>query len=302
MTTNRPMGLIKDLSFDEYHAVDALSASGMRELSRSAWHYRNRVPITPTRAMLNGSLVHCAQLEPGALSSRYVVVPEDAPKRPTKAQWNAAKPSPASVEAMNWWTGFQKTCGEREIVAADDYATTQAQLKALQADPLLKALFSSGYGEASVFWIDRVTGVYCKARPDWVHPVTDRRVRLLDLKAMADDTPEGFSRGVARMGYHRQQAHYTAGFEAATGLTVEDFVFAVVSSVPPVLAVPYRLIPEVLEQADQECAELRSLYAHCTEHNRWPAYTAEEMMIDLPKWAKRSQELEVSYVSEGEKS
>jgi exodeoxyribonuclease VIII len=296
MTTNRPMGLIKDMPFDEYHAIDALSASGMRELARSAWHYRNRVPIAPTRAMLNGSLVHCAQLEPGALSSRYVVVPEDAPKRPTKAQWNAAKPSPASVETMNWWTGFQKTCGEREIVAADDYATTQAQLKALQADPLLKALFSSGYGEASVFWIDPVTGVYCKARPDWVHPVTDRRVRLLDLKAMADDTPEGFSRGAARMGYHRQQAHYTAGFEAATGLTVEDFVFAVVSSVPPVLAVPYRLIPEVLEQAEQECAELRSLYAHCTEHNRWPAYTAEEMMVDLPCWAKQTDgEIEVSY-------
>jgi exodeoxyribonuclease VIII len=291
------MGLIKDLSFDEYHAVDALSASGMRELSRSAWHYRNRVPITPTRAMLNGSLVHCAQLEPGALSSRYVVVPEDAPKRPTKAQWNAAKPSPASVEAMAWWTGFQKTCGDREIVAADDYAITQAQLKAVQSDPELAELFSVGYGEASLFWIDPRTGVYCKARPDWCHPRADgQRVQLADLKATADDTPQGFSRAVARMGYYRQQAHYEAGFEACTGFVVEDFVFAVVSSVPPVLAIPYRLIPEVMEQAEQERTELLELYADCLKRNRWPAYSAEERMVDLPKYAKRSMELEIAYV------
>lgn len=295
MTNTRPMGLIKDMPFEEYHAVDALSASGMRELARSAWHYRNRVPITPTRAMLNGTLVHCAQLEPGALSARYVVVPEDAPKRPTKAQWNAAKPSPASVEAMNWWTGFQKTAGDREIVANEDYGITQSQLKAVQADSELADLFSQGYGEASLFWIDDATGVYCKARPDWVRPRATQRVQLADLKAMADDTPQGFSRSVARMGYHRQQAHYKAGFEACTGFIVEDFVFAVVSSVPPVLAVPYRLIPEVIEQAEQERMELLELYADCLKRDRWPAYSAEERMVDLPKFAKRSMELEIAY-------
>lgn len=290
-----PMGLIKDMPFDEYHSIDALSASGMRLLARSAWHYHNRVPMVPTRAMLNGTLAHCAALEPGALSSRYVVVPEDAPKKPTKAQWAAKKPSPESMLAMEWWLGFQKTCGERELVSHEDYGITQAQLIALQAEPEIAKLLSSGYGEASVFWIDKATGVYCKARPDWVHQTGSKTVKLLDLKAMADESPEGFARGAARLGYHRQRAHYMTGFQEGTGMQVEDFVFAVVSSAPPVLAVSYRMVDEVVQQGEEECAELRAIYAECRERNHWPAYTPDERMIDFPKWAKRSQEVEVSY-------
>jgi hypothetical protein len=292
----RPLGVVYDMPFDEYHAVQALSASAMRDLARSPWHLKNRVELIPTRAMLNGSLVHCAQLEPGALSARYVVVPDDAPKRPSKAQWAAKNPSPASVEAMEWWTGFGKTAGARQIVDAGDYGITQLQLAAVQAEPELAKLFATGRGEVSIFWIDPDTGVYCKARPDWVHGIDDRRVKLVDLKATIDEHPDAFARSVARMGYHRQQEHYWKGFEIATGMAVEEFVFATVTSAPPVLAVPYRLIPEVREQGREECAELLSLYAECMQRNRWPAYTQEQRMIDLPKYAKRSNEIEVAFV------
>jgi hypothetical protein len=283
------MGIVYDMPAEEYHAVDALSASGMRLLERSPWHYRNRVQVVPTRAMLNGTLAHCAILEPGALSARYVVVPDDAPKRPTKAQWTAKKPSPDSVTAMEWWSGFQKSCGDRLIVSADDYGITQLQLAAIQAQPEIADLLSKGYGEASVFWVDPDTGVYCKARPDWIRPLGGGRVKLVDLKTAADDTPDGFARGAARMGHHRQRAQYIRGVEAATGWKVEDFVFATVSSVPPVLAVPYRLVDEVVQQGEQEVAELTALYADCRARGQWPAYTPDQQMIDFPKWAKRAE-------------
>lgn len=291
-----PIGIVHDMPAETYHAIDALSATGMRHLARSPWHWRNRVDVVPTKPMLNGTLAHCAALEPGALSERYVVVPDDAPKRPTKAQWAAKKPGPDSVLAMEWWTGFQKTVGDRLIVDAGDYSITQLQIAALQADPEIVDLLSEGWGEVSVFWIDPATGVYCKARPDWVRPTGSKRVKLVDLKTVADESPEGFSRSAARLGHHRQRAHYWKGFEIATGLVVEDFIFATVTSAPPVLAVPYRLVDEVAQQGVDECAELVQLFAECSQHNRWPAYTPAERMIDFPKWAKRSQELEVSYV------
>jgi hypothetical protein len=291
-----PMGVIYGMPAEEYHAINAWSATGMRLLARSPWHYRNRVPVIPTRPMLNGTLAHCAALEPGALSARYVVVPEDAPRRPTKAQWTAKKPSPESVLAMEWWTGFGKTCGERLIVAAEDYAITQLQLAALQAEPEIAELLREGHGEVSVFWHDPDTGVYCKARPDWMRPTGKKRVKLVDLKTAADDTPEGFSRSAARLGYHRQRAHYWRGFEIASGMEVEDFIFATVSSEPPVLAVPYRLVDEVVQQGAEEVVELTQAYAECVRTGNWPAYTPAQRMVDFPKWAKRSQELEVSYV------
>lgn len=294
--TNRPMGLIRDLSFDDYLAVEAFSNTDMRLLARSAWHWKNRIPVKQTRPMLCGSLAHCAQLEPHALHDRYVFVPEDAPRRPTEAQWNAAKSNESSTAAKEWWKAFLDGLGSREIVTAEEFAITQMQLRALAAEPYLSTLLATGYSECSVFWVDKDSGVYCKARPDHVHQLDARNVTLLDLKSTADESPDGFGRAAARLGYHRQDAHYTAGFQAATGLKVEQFVFAAVTSAPPVLAVPYVLTDEIREQARDERRELLDLYAYCKREDRWPTYGTGVQMLDFPAWATRSSEVEVAYV------
>lgn len=304
MTTNPPsgspsypLGLVRGMSFADYLAVDAFSASDMRLMARSPWHYRNAIEREPTRPMLNGALVHCAQLEPDALASRYVVVPEDAPRRPTAAQWNAKKPSPASVEAMAWWREFEAQAAARVIVPAEDFAVTKQQLAAIQAEPYLRDLFAAGGdAEASVFWIDPATGVYCKARPDFLHWVDAKRVRIVEIKSTADESPDGFSRALTSLGYHRARAHYIDGVQIATGAEVVEYVFAVVSSAPPVLAVPYWLDEEDAQQGVDECAELRERFAWCFRNDQWPAYGTGPQVVGLKKWAKRSNELEVSYV------
>lgn len=293
--STRPMGLILDMPFEEYLAVEAFSNSDMTLLARSAWHWKNRLPKTATRAMLCGSLAHCAQLEPHAIEQRYVFVPPNAPKRPTEAQWNAKKSNEDSMAAKAWWSEFLDGVGQREIVAADEFAVTQQQLAALAANPELARLLSSGFSECSVFWVDKETGVYCKARPDHVHPIDKRTVRLLDLKSTVDESPAGFGRTAARMGYHRQDAHYSAGFTAATGMKVEAFVFAAVTSAPPVLAVPYVLTDEIRSQAQDERRELLQLYAYCQKEDRWPTYGSGVQLLDFPAWAKRSAEVEVEW-------
>lgn len=290
------MGLFLNMPFDEYLAVDAFSNSDMTLLARSAWHWKNRLPKQQTRAMLRGSLAHCAQLEPDALHKRYVFVPEDAPKRPTEAQWNAAKSNESSMAAKAWWKDFLDTVGDREIVTPEEFAVTQQQLQALAAEPTLRELLATGYSECSVFWVDEETGVYCKARPDHVHHVDKRTVRLVDLKSTVDESPNGFGRAAARLGYHRQDVHYSEGFAKATGAKVEAFVFAAVTSAPPVLAVPYVLTDEIREQAREERRELLELYARCQRDDYWPPYGTGLQLLDFPAYAKRSNEVEVSYV------
>jgi hypothetical protein len=291
----RPMGLFREMSFADYLAVEAFSNSDMKHLARSAWHWRNRVPVKQTRPMLCGSLVHCAQLEPHALEQRYVFVPEDAPKRPTEAQWNAAKSNESSMAAKAWWADFNERASGREIVNAAEFATTKLQLQAIAACAELSQLLAAGYSEVSIFWVDEETGVYCKARPDHVHPVDARAVKLVDIKSTADESPHGFGRAAAAMGYHRQAAHYCAGFAAVTGLKVEDFVFAAVTSAPPVLAVPYVLTDEIAEQARDERRELLELYARCQKEDHWPTYGTGYQLLDFPAWAKRSGEVEVAF-------
>lgn len=295
-TDIRPMGLVKGMPFDEYHAIEAFSATGMRHLARSPWHFKNRVPVTPTRPMLNGSLAHCAILEPQAMEQRYIVVPDDAPKRPTEAQWNAKKSNESSLIAKEWWTEFGERAAGKTIVRAEDFAITRAQLAAVAADPTLAELLSRGYSEASVFWIDEPTGVYCKARPDWVHPLDEKTVVLMDLKSTQDESPGGFGRTAARMGYQRQAAHYSAGFEQATGLKVERFVFGAVTSALPVLAVPLLLPPDFAEQGRDEVRELLELFARCQQTGVWPGYGTGCLEMEIPAYASRSSEVEVSYV------
>jgi PDDEXK-like domain of unknown function (DUF3799) len=269
---NQPLGIVHDMPLDEYLAVDALSATGLKLLARSPWHFKNRVDPDPTPAMLRGTLAHCALLEPDAMDQRYVVVPDEAPRRPSKAQWNAKNPSPDSIAAMDWWTAFEDRSAHLEVVS------------------LLE-----GRGEVSVFWIDEATHLYCKARPDWLPPADGGRVTPLDLKTCADESPSGFGRAAARLRYDLQAAHYTAGIEAATGLRVDRFVFGAVSSKPPVLAVPYELTDEIRDQGRDERRDLMQRLAWCRRENQWPAYGSGIQLLDFPAWARNGGEVEVEW-------
>lgn len=293
--THERLGVFPGLSFEEYLAAPAMSASGLKLLARSAWHYKHRQEVKPTRPMLCGTLAHCAALEPEAMGARYVVVPDDAPRRPTDKQWTAKKPSQESLDAMAWWRDFTAKAEGRQIVAANDYAVTQMQLQALAAEPTIADILRAGQGEVSVFWRDERTGVYCKARPDWMTPANGGRLTVMDLKTTADESPSGFGRAAARLKYHLQWAHYVAGIEQATGLKVEEFVFAAVTSAPPVLAVPFFLTDDIKAQAQDERAELLDLYARCLKSNTWPAYGQGLQMLDFPAYAKRDSEVEVSF-------
>jgi hypothetical protein len=288
-------GIVHDMALDEYLAITALSATSLKLLARSPWHYANRVDTTPTPAMLRGVLAHCAILEPDAMSKRYVVVPEDAPTRPTRRQWEAKSPSDSSRAAMQWWTQFQQDNAGRELIPQADYELCQAQLAAVAREPELASLLRSGRGEVSLFWIDPRTGLYCKARPDWLPSPDGQSITPLDLKTCADESPSGFGRAAARLRYDLQAAHYTEGVEITTGFRVENFVFGAVSSKPPVLAVPYVLTDEIRDQARDERSELMDRLEWCQRENVWPAYGEGFQLLDFPAYAKHGGEVEIEW-------
>jgi exodeoxyribonuclease VIII len=292
------LGLFYDMPLADYLAVDALSATGLKLLARSPWHFANRVDTDPTPAMLRGTLAHCAVLEPDAMVKRYVVTPADAPRYPSKAQWQAKNPSPESVAAMRWWTEWEEQAGDREVITADEWEVCRAQLAAVRDQPDLAALLRSGRGEVSIFWIDEATGIYCKARPDWLPLADGDSIMPLDLKTCADESPSGFGRAAARLRYDLQAAHYSAGIEATTKLRVSAFVFGAVTSKPPVLAVPYILTDEVRDQGRDERRELMERLAWCRRENQWPAYGTGLQLLDFPAYAKNGGEVEVEWSDE----
>jgi exodeoxyribonuclease VIII len=283
-------GVYFDVPAETYHAWDAISSGGLKAAARSAWHYKHRKHIEPTPAMLLGTLSHCAVLEPSAVDERYVTVPDDAPRKPTRMQLEAKKPSPETVAQIAWWRAFEASAAGREIVSAEAMELTRLQIEALQRVPELRELFASGAGEVSLVWIDAQTRLACKARLDWLN---NRRRMALDLKTTADESPRAFGRQVARMRWDLQWAHYVAGLQAH-GLA-DDMLFAAVTNEPPVLAVPYMLTDEIKSQARDERAELMDLIARCTSTDEWPAYGSGIQLLDLPAYAKRDSEVEFEY-------
>ena len=279
-----PMGLVRGMPAEQYHADPGVSNSMLSSFVKSPAHCfalhldPDRPPNEPTDAMSAGTLAHVAVLEPEALASRYVVRPDGMSfsSKDGKA-WRDAQPDDVS------------------IISQEQLDTAQAQRAAVMRVEVLRRIFGSGVAEASLFWTDEATGLRCRARPDWLHWVSPGKVIALDLKTIRDLTAESVERAITFYGYHRQRAHYVNGLRAC-GLEVEDFGFAFVSGSYPFLAAPYLLDDETCEQGQDEVADLLARFAECKKANHWPAFGDGFQLTGLLKWARRSQEVDVSFV------
>jgi hypothetical protein len=142
-----------------YHRGPGLSNSGLKDLRKTPWHYHalHHLPRPEwfvedseedtAGALFAGTLCHCATLEPQAFDSRYVVGPNI--NKNTKD-----------------WKDFVKANAPRQVIGARQYAVAHAQAAAVRALPTVAEILDGGECEVSAFWIDKATGVLCRARPD----------------------------------------------------------------------------------------------------------------------------------------
>lgn len=268
-------GLVRDdVSNADYHAGPGLSCSGAKRLLVTPYHYHalaqaREAPLkAPTPAMVNGTLTHCALLEPDDFSLRYVVGP-DVDKRNKE------------------WREFVKWAGEagQEVITQLQRDTAWRQADALREVPAVAELLAEGHAEQSVYWRDAAHGLLLKCRPDWRTPVQHGRgVVLLDVKTAIDASPEGFSSACAKWAYHLQAAWYCEGVAAATGLEVHGMVFGVVEPEYPHAGASYMLSDEALQHGRELGAKARVMYRDCLERGEWPGYPQDIQVIDLPRW------------------
>ena len=284
MNATYPTGLVAGLSNKAYHAADALNNSTLASMARSPAHCYalHLAPGRPQRiatpAMLAGTLAHCAVLEPLEMAARYAVRHAGLDLR-TKA-------------GKEW---FDSIPAGLETITEEQRNTADAQRAAVFDVPELAELLAAGEAEQSAFWNDPATGLLCKCRPDWVHPLADDRVILMDVKTTTDADPKAFAKTVWQYGYHRQAAWYSNGYERATGKQVAAFVFAVVTNAYPFLAAACVLDEQFQTLGADDCRELLDEYAACKRSGYWPGFTGMNV-VTAPAWALPSQELEVSYV------
>lgn len=261
---------IYDIPAAEYHQSPGLSKGGIDRLLSSPLHYYDhflapdREPSTPTDAMIIGSAVHTATLEPDLFGPQYCCAPTGIDKR--------------TKDGKAAWGAFVAENAGKVVLSADDFERVQKIAAAVRAHPTVQKILADGRAEQSVYWTDTDTGVLCRSRPDWMRPGM-----LADLKTCMDASQE-FQRSIFNMGYHRQAAHYLDAVRAH-GDDHSNFVFIAVEKSRPFAVACYVLDDAAIALGREENRRAREIYARCMETGVWPGYPAQIQTISLPNYA-----------------
>lgn len=251
---------------DPYFDVEALSASGAKQILRSPAHYRawKDAPDSQTPAMAFGTAVHALVFEPNR-EDRFLIKPASLDRRTKdgKAAWD------------------ELVARGLPIIDADDYDRALRVRDAVLAHPVARELLDGIEAEASLMWRGYSADVICKAKVDAIGPAG-----IVDLKTTRDASPFALSRTVASFNYHLQAAHYQYGLATDPGGPgVVPFTFVFVETEAPFGVSVARLSDDAMERGLAMMERAAELYAHCTATGEWPAYEAVTHTIGLPGWA-----------------
>lgn len=252
-----------------YHAHPAISKSHLDKVAKSPAHYWAhyldplRQPQEPTQAMILGTALHTAVLEPHLWQEQFAVPPQAFDRRTKVGKELAA--------------AFEAEAQGKTVLSPDDAERIQRMAAAVHQHPASSFLLElPGVREASYFWTDEATGLECKCRPDW-HSL-DRRL-LVDVKTTEDASPRGFAMSCAKFRYHVQAHWYQRPF-----LEAEQFLFIAVEKQPPYLVAVYAATPAMVAAGARAAERDLQLLAQCRAADRWPGYSDEIQPLDLPAW------------------
>ncbi len=285
-------GAYAGISNEDYHRAPnllpapSISSSGLKTLLRkSPLHYWFDSPLNPDRPAESnkphfrvGKAAHDVLLLSDRWPQHYFVLPEDFNARATKEQADYHK-AKADAEAAGL-TVLKH--GEAEVV--------MAMARALKANPVANAALSSGEPEMTLAWQDPETGVWVRARPDYLpHSVRQKRevMAVADVKTAADGSHHAFSRAIESYGYHMSAALYADGIKAIYGHYPTHWLHVVIEKEAPYCVALYELPGEDIERGRWLNRFAIRAFAKCLDTGKWPGYADEPAQVGLPYWARK---------------
>jgi exodeoxyribonuclease VIII len=256
--------MITSITNEAYHAQEALSASGAKRILRSVAHYL--VPTETTPAMMLGTAIHTAVLEPDEFVKTYCVKPDDVDFR--------------TKEGKDWKAdNYFKT-----ILTASQMATCQGIAASCQSNKITAKLLESGKPELSYHVRDPEYDVDLRIRPDFL---SDRGF-ILDLKSTQDARADAFSRAIVTYQYDLQAAFYKRVHKIETGDDI-DFLFIAAEKDAPYAVATYMLDESFIDRGTKAMHEALKIYADWIHSDKLTPSPYPEIIAELspPGWAMK---------------
>lgn len=286
-----PHGIDYDFPAAEYHKLPLCSKHALDTLWEYSpmhlqWHRQN--PPNPTPAMIFGSAVHTAVLEPEKFDAEFLVAGQCG-ATVAKTGNRCANQGTKFTEATGWvcgvhGKGLTSQVDESQLISADDKERITNIVRAISfnraATELLKA---EGRNEVTAFYKNPVTGTECKLRCDGIRPGWGT---MLDIKTTENASRREFERAIAKYRYYYQAAWYQDGFKVF-GETFDNFALIAVEKSAPYGVATYRLMDEAIQAGREEYLQDLKVYAECERTGVWHSYDSEFQDISLSKWKIR---------------
>lgn len=215
----------------------------------------------PSASMDAGTACHSVLLEGGELEDYVRLVPDDC------LQSNGAINGKRLAELKAATPGIV-------YVKAAEFGRIASIIESVRRYVPEMGIEAAAAREQAVYWSDDASRLDCRCKPDWYCELSGDRIICHDLKITSTVNPWDWGRLADRFRYWLQDAHYSAGLEAATGRKVCDFIFWVVED-----QYPFRVLRRAYSDDDRKAArlwharkmcELAACYQTGKWQNDWP--------------------------------
>ena len=279
--------VIDDLSFEDYQLLAPLNNSLLNFMARSPAHFkqeRDNPTERKTDALRFGTLAHCGVLEEDSIFERYERIP------PFEKQIDSKNPR-ATKRYKEQLAEFKDTISPKIAVTIDEFDRMLGVVRSVKQHA---NVFIDGRAESVLIWREEETGIWCKARLDYLRWHRDTGT-IYDFKTSRDC--RDFGRSIANYGYDRQAAFYLRGCQTL-GLDVRSFWFVVAETEAPFGVMAAQLDPVTLADGDQQVRQLLLKVNECEAKQDWPSYEPPGSW-KKPAWAYKFKPKEAARLTVG---
>ncbi len=169
-----------------------------------------------TSSMEWGNLVDCQWLTPELFDQIYIVLPEDAPQRPTQAMLDAKTPGASSLERQRWWKDFDARAEGKQTVSSADYAGAEQAVRMLNANSLAREIWEASDKQVALYGDNPIMpGTKAKCLFDLLPLTGPFNDCVADLKTTFDVSEHGLEKTMRTFDYTVKLSFYGILAEAA---------------------------------------------------------------------------------------